>query len=165
MLEIFAKTEQSAPLLGRYRMRPLLLATSEFGARMLYGTQTFLPLGFQPTCDQTILGIDRAVTSFCTLCIVLSALHREMPLSKSSIVVSLKLLSSLNHRVQSCGGDCREKCLCDGRVDLHTTDVEAVHTAPVHDAFVGAMIAGCLFPTPIMGVQFSSTVTADGESL
>jgi hypothetical protein len=146
-------------------MRSLFLATCEFSACTLYDTQTFLPLGFDTTRDQTILGIDGAVTSLRTLCIVLSALERKTPLGKSPIVVGLKMLCSLNHCEQSCGSDGREKYLCNGRVDLQTSDVEAVHAAPVLDAFVGAMIAGCLLPAPIMGVQFSSTMTADGESL
>src|SRR5450631_1570723 len=125
-------------------MRPLLVATCEFSSCTLHDTQTFLPLGFDATRDQTILGIDSAVASLCTLCIILSALERKTPLRKSPIVIGLKVLCSLDHCEQSCGSDGGEKCLCNGRVDLQTSDVEAIHAAPVLDAFVRAMIAGRL---------------------
>jgi hypothetical protein len=125
-------------------MRPLLLATCKLSACTLHHTQTFLPLGFYATRHQTILGIDSAVTSLCTLCIILRAFERETPLRKSPIVVGLKVLCSLNYREQSCWSDGGEKCLCDGGVDLQTSDVEAIHAPPVLYALVGAMIAGRL---------------------
>ncbi len=68
-----------------------MLSVLEFLFGGLEFLQTLFPLRFEPACNQTIVRIDRAITTFSTLCTVTGALDVTLELRQGRFVICFDL--------------------------------------------------------------------------
>ena len=69
-LQIGGEREQAAPVFCAECSRSFTFAPGELGFGLLELAQALLPLALEAAGDETVLGIDSAITAFGTLCLV-----------------------------------------------------------------------------------------------
>ena len=72
----------------------------------------------------------------------MSALHFQTPLRQSRVMIGLELFDGKPRGFDRGRGNGCEKSIGNGLLDPPSADVKAVHAAPLHDVFAGAMIGG-----------------------
>jgi hypothetical protein len=150
---------------GTHRTRALGLAAGQVALRLVEFPQPSLPVGFESTRDQPILGLHRAIASFGPFGFVPGPFNGEAPLCERGVVVRFDLVRRHERGVQGRWREGREEGRGHGLVDLEPADVEAVDAAPINQVFAGAVIAGRGMAAVIMGVQAPAAAAARREAL
>jgi hypothetical protein len=99
-------TERAEALgVGRAEGLPVVaLAEVKFALGLLQVPETLLPLGFQATGHEAILGLDRAIAAFGAVGVIPRSLDGEAPLRERRIVVGVELRRRHERGVQGGGG-------------------------------------------------------------
>lgn len=118
-----------------------------------------LPLRFEASRHQPVLGVDRAGSALGTLRGVLRAFERQPPLGERRDVIGLEAFRSAYGCFNAGGLNRMQEGLHGGRVDLQTADVQAVDTAAVLDAFVVTVLARRLVRAAIVRPESPSSRT------
>jgi hypothetical protein len=127
--------------------------------------EAILPIGFETTGDETVVGIDSTIAALRPLSLVVCAFHSEAPLRKHAVGISFKLFSrghcSLNAYRLECGENRKRHRL----VYSSGAGVEAVDTTAFNNVFAGAVITRRGGAAHVVRAQFAPAFSTHGDPL
>ena len=97
-VEVLSEREQRVALLARQHERLRVFTTRQFRLGGLELAKSVLPLGFETSGDQTIVGIDGPIAPFGTVRTVARSLDITPELSHGSLVIGFELFRRLQRR-------------------------------------------------------------------
>src|SRR5664279_4939224 len=127
----------------------------------------FSPRGFQPSCDQTVLGVDGQVAAFGAGGVVTGALDLTAVLFQDAVVAVLQFPGGFQAGGHRVAGHRGQERLADGGVDAHATDPQVTHVLAVDEvAGAGAVVAGGVaVPSVVVDGEFAAARPAAGQPL
>ena len=144
---------------------PGRLAAGQFGLGVGERGELGLPVGFEPSGHQAVVGVDGQVTPLGFGGFVAGLFDLAAPLVQGGVVVGLEDFRGGDDRGHPGRSERGQEGGGDGLVDLHAAHGEAIHAATVDQAAVGAVIAGGGVGALVVHGEAPSAATADGQSL
>ena len=148
--QVAAECKQALALAVIQMARLLSLTPLHLGFGVGKFAQPLFPLRLQATRHQPIVGIDGVVSAFGLGCFVTPPLDLQAPLRQSRVTIGFQLFGGGQRGFHAGGLQGGQEGVGDRRIDLATTNVEAVLTASRNDALARTMVARADIPATIM---------------
>src|SRR5246127_2471638 len=164
-LQVGTQRQQAAPVFCAERSGSFAFAPGELGFCPLELAQALLPFALEAVGDETVLGIDSAITAFGTLCLVPGTLGGELPLGERTLAIGFEPFGGGESGFETRGSQRGEKGAGNRTVDLHRADAQTKDAATIDDVFAGAVVARRRGASGVMSAQPSPARAAGGQSL
>src|SRR5262249_1774436 len=123
------------------------------------------PFALETAGNETVVGIDGAITALGALRLIGGTLYTKAPLLECRVVIRLEPFGGSECGRKPCWLEGGDEGLCDSIVDLFATDVEAKDPTTLDENLAGAVIGWSRRASAIMSMQSSAAVAATGQAL
>ncbi len=127
--------------------------------------QSAFPLRFESARNESIVRVDCAIAPFGALRAVARSLELAPELREGGFVIGLELLDGLQRGGKPRRCERRQKRCGHSRIDLDTTDVQAILASAIDDVLAGAVIPGRGVSAAVMHGQATPAMSAHGDAL